>query len=605
MNYNKLFLVSLAIFAIFMLGAVSATDDVSVDNITVEESSFDSVEELNDVELNENEDDLLESANQDIVSDKKSMSMNVCIWDKEFEDTVDWELTPSDFDMNDYYVRVSLSPKVNGTLSLYMDGKHIDDKKITGKTHYFNLNVEEVGKHTAEVRYSGNDEYESNSASVQFEIVSCRINVHDMSYGDKFLSVDISNAVGDIVAVVNGKRYTAPLIRGESFIELGDDLSIGTHHVHIDYLGDKNHAPRSVDANIEVYPVIYAPFDLIGLNDDREVSLQLPSNAKGNLVVKVDGSQIANVVLVNGYACVSLANYGNFNVEYDVEAYYTGTDYHVDPVSSSFIIIPQIDVETELINNQQYTLTFTLPNTYSGDLEVTAPGYDTINSKVVNGKSSVNFYTKEEGYCYIRVNYADVSGYDYSDSVYVFVGPNPNMVATVESKIGQNPVFKVNVANDAGGAISVLINGKEYTSSYFTKSGSLVIPGLADGKYTATVIYSGDYKYPSVSKTITFTKTSKSSKTKISLKLSKVTVKKSAKKLVLKATLKINGKVAKGKKITFKFNKKTYKAKTNKKGVAKITIKKSVLKKLKVGKKVKYQASYGKTTVKKTVKVKK
>jgi hypothetical protein len=183
------------------------------------------------------------------------------------------------------------------------------------------------------------------------------------------------------------------------------------------------------------------------------------------------------------------------------------------------------------------------------------------------------------------------------------------MVATIDSKAGNDPVVKVNVANDAGGAISVIVNGNEYSSSYFTKNGSLTIPGLADGTYTAIVTYSGDYKYPTVSKTITFTKTSKNTPTKkadkISLKLSKVTVKKSAKKLVLKATLKINGKVVKGKKITYKFNKKTYKAKTNKNGVAKVTIKKSVLKKLKVGKKVKYQASYGKTTVKQTVKVKK
>jgi invasion protein IalB len=87
--------------------------------------------------------------------------------------------------------------------------------------------------------------------------------------------------------------------------------------------------------------------------------------------------------------------------------------------------------------------------------------------------------------------------------------------------------------------------------------------------------------------------------------LSKVTVKKSAKKLVIKASLKINGKLGKGKEITFKFNKNTYNAQTNKKGVAEVTIQKSVMKKLKVGKKVKYQASYGKTTVKKTVKVKK
>ena len=57
------------------------------------------------------------------------------------------------------------------------------------------------------------------------------------------------------------------------------------------------------------------------------------------------------------------------------------------------------------------------------------------------------------------------------------------------------------------------------------------------------------------------------------------------------------------KKITFKFKGKTYKARTDKKGVAKVTIKKSVLKKLKVGKKVTYQATYLKDTVKKSVKV--
>ena len=91
----------------------------------------------------------------------------------------------------------------------------------------------------------------------------------------------------------------------------------------------------------------------------------------------------------------------------------------------------------------------------------------------------------------------------------------------------------------------------------------------------------------------------------LKLTLKKVKVKKSAKKLVLTAKLTKGKSLIKGKKITFKFNGKTYKAKTNKKGIAKVTIKKSVLKKLKVGKKVKYQAKYSKLTVKKTAKVKK
>ena len=618
MKYNKIFLVSLAILAIFMLGAVSATDDISVDNSTVEENTLNSIEEVSDeVELGENEEnDLLESTySEDVASEKESLSMDVKIWwDSEIGGVID-EFPPGY--SSDKYVKVSLPKKVNGTLSLYMDGKFISDKNITAKTHYFNVTVDDIGKHIAEVKYSGDDQYSASSASTTFEVVSCYIDcTMDIVYSasNEYLGVYVSgptnnpNPNGDIVVIINGKRYVAPIIRGNAFIKL-ESLDLGHHNVHIDYLGDNKHAPRSLDTIVNVYPEISMNND-IAFNENNEVYLELPADAKGHLVVKVEGNVVGDVPLVNGYASVSLNDFRKFNQELEIEMEYTSDDYDVDSVDIYFRVNPQIDLERDMIINQKYTLAFTLPNTYSGDLELEVPGYDeNLKAKVIKGKASIDFLAKEIGDNLIFLTYNDDSGADYSEIYSIFVGPNPNMVATIDSKAGNDPVVKVNVANDAGGAISVIVNGNEYSSSYFTKNGSLTILGLADGTYTAIVTYSGDYKYPTVSKTITFTKTSKNTPTKkadkISLKLAKVTVKKSAKKLVIKATLKINGKVVKGKKITFKFNKKTYKAKTNKKGVAKITIKKSVLKKLKVGKKVKYQASYGKTTVKKTVKVKK
>ena len=92
---------------------------------------------------------------------------------------------------------------------------------------------------------------------------------------------------------------------------------------------------------------------------------------------------------------------------------------------------------------------------------------------------------------------------------------------------------------------------------------------------------------------------------KIALKMDKVSAIKQGKDLKLSVTLKIGGKAVKGKKVTFTFNGKKYTAKTDKKGVAKVTIKKAVTKKLKVGKKVKISAAFGGVTVNATAVVKK
>ena len=151
------------------------------------------------------------------------------------------------------------------------------------------------------------------------------------------------------------------------------------------------------------------------------------------------------------------------------------------------------------------------------------------------------------------------------------------------------------------GNVDVKIKNKNYVIKIVKGKGRKTIPSLPVGNYVAKAVL----KQTDLFKGSTVSTKFKVKADVIKLTLQKIKVKKSAKKLTIKSTLKINGKSANGKVVKFKFKGRTYKVKTNKKGVAKIIIKKSVLKKLKVGKRITYKVTFNKKTTKRTVKVKK
>ena len=150
------------------------------------------------------------------------------------------------------------------------------------------------------------------------------------------------------------------------------------------------------------------------------------------------------------------------------------------------------------------------------------------------------------------------------------------------------------VSGDGNGVVgaSVNFNINGITSTVKTDSSGIAKIKITQlpKKYTITTTYNGK----SVKNTVTV---------KQVLTAYKVTVKKTAKKFTIKAKLKINGKLVKGKIITFKFNGKTYKVKTNAKGIAQKTLNKNVINKLKKGKTYAVKVTYLKDTIKTTVKV--
>jgi hypothetical protein len=329
----------------------------------------------------------------------------------------------------------------------------------------------------------------------------------------------------------------------------------------------------------------------------KNANLTVKSDANGKTISVYENDKLLGSTTVkNGKA--------SFDLSLDPGKYILVTSYDDGDVIEGFEIMNTIDVPDYVKIG------------YNTELTIDATFYDAAGVELFyrnvtfefNGRTYTETIDNNEGILSLTL-------YDLSLGKHTLVLENPatleQILTTIEvvSRFSGNSnvnmfyadgsSFKVRVYDNYGNPVganqivTMKLNKKTYKVRTNSKGYAILnIPNtVKPGTYKLTATYAGQ----TIKNTV---------KVKQVLKLAKVNVKKSAKKLVIKATLK-GKKPIKGKKLTFKFNGKTYTSKTNNKGIAKITIKQSVLKKLEVGKKVKYQVTYLKDTVKQTVKVKK
>ena len=266
--------------------------------------------------------------------------------------------------------------------------------------------------------------------------------------------------------------------------------------------------------------------------------------------------------------------------------------------------------DSKLINNENVTVDYGSKSYFSVNV-VTADGHSVGAGAAVNftinGKTTTAI-TDADGIA--KVEITDVPGtYDvtttyngetYKNKVNVKLNTKTCKITgnkNIKVDYGGGKYFSVKIVSQdgkvvaSGVSVKFTINGK--TKTVKTNKNGIAKIKITDipKKYAMKTTFNGK----SVNNTVIV---------KQVLKAKKVTVKKTAKKFTLKATLKINGKLVKGKVITFKFNGKTYKVRTNAKGIAQKKLNKNVIKKLKKGKTYAVKVTYLKDTIKTTVQVK-
>lgn len=542
----------------------------------------------------------------------------------------------------------------NGSISEF-DYEYYDDcfRVTVGSVEY----DWQEKSYTITVIYEGEDystfsETETVEASFSYSVGDIFINVFDEVYKNDEDGVIAyvnapDDAAGNIIVKINGEQYYKKSIGSYDYgdfniylTDLTKELDYGTYDIEIVYDGE-DYESNNPKSKLEVTYSFYGFIDN-GRMDEGKIDLdygvkyyfevELPEDATGTLAVLFNGK--TTPVAYNESHAKYLIDTAALKIgDYTISAIYTQDNKYPDKtIRVNFTVIPKLSVPWEISANEQDSFTVSLPSDATGTLTLYEAVYDEVNDdysytkissvEVKNGKASIMMpkitrYTKYlfefNSTSYSRSILSSVSVYNNSPGFNVTVTPN-------ELNLGEKVQISFESPVDGLFAICVDDGENEYVN-LVNRHASKTLTGLSAGEHKINIKFIDDYdndKFYSNTFYVTVkdstkpapapapkpaTKPVQPAKKVVKLTLKKVKVKRSAKKLILTATLKINGKWAKNIKITFKFNGKKYNAKTNKKGVAKVTIKKNILKKLKKGKKVKYQASYGKTTKKLTVKV--
>ena len=446
------------------------------------------------------------------------------------------------------------------------------------------------GNYLLYVDFKGDNNYFKNSTSFNI-FVKCKLdgNVEVRKYQNNAnFTIEFSKPINATAKlIINTEDYFVDVRNGSAILNLFD-LKNGAYYV--DVLLDDSYVLDEVSSqfNIDVTgtQIISSELTLLYQKNNRySVTLKdIGGNAVANQWIKVEIAGNVYKILTDSNGQSSIT----FNLscgDYEVAISYSGNKNYFGSTANS-----TIHIKTTIIENDSLTKTYN--SKYAIKLLNTSDATFILNGVLYDVK------TDENGFAYINI-LEKVGEYKLT-IINNWNGENITKTINVVPRLGGNSDiskyylgsknYQVRVLNDDGDIASgvyvkITVGGKTYNVK--TNKSGIATLKLAQkpNKYTITASYNG-FKVSNkvVIKTTIITKNLSKKKAKTA----KFTVK----------LLNSNGKILKSKIATIKFKGKTYKVKTNSKGIAKLTINKNI----KVGK-YNIVTSYGKLTVKNWVKV--
>jgi len=615
MNKNKFFIATMILLVLFTLGTLSAAD--ATDNITLTDSSQDSIAESDETALSIDSSDLP-------VEEKDNESTAIELIEGE-----DYNVRIPEYIYSDdpsSIIRIKNMPlDAKGNISIFLNGTEVYNEKVSVGGNGIYLGNLAEGIYNVLINYTGDGKYAGFAKTgvtdrTFLHVNPLRTNLGGIGY--VFFRVSLDDGVtGYIEIKVNGKVvYNGKYDPKNPPYHYYNGL-YPTYEVRY-YNGNHNDKTIKEELSPEDKKVklVDIPSNLM-VNQSDDLIFITPDNSEGDLVLSGMINDTIKVCKGANYIPISSETVGSHILKLTYKNYTWTKNIKVRSKSDLNINYPKSmnygqDRQITLDDYHNATLVLYISEYIYDDCILPIAQFDLNQIKEISlnrtflenalnnplAEAIIKYHYKTYESNFILITGKIYSDYESFDNLYIYVYFDAKFTGfkNVAQNYLESKTMKITVCDIFGNLagkdkkVTLKIGSKTYSAKTDKNSvAKFKIPNtLTPGKYTMEA----SYKLIATKKlTVNHIVTLKS-----------VGVKKSAKKLTLQATLKkVNGKYLKNKAVTFKFNGKTYKAKTNSKGIAKVTVKSNVLKKLKVGKKVTYQATYLKDTVKKTTKVKK
>ena len=462
---------------------------------------------------------------------------------------------------NDHQIFV-FPRSANGIVEIWLDGVLLNKTKAQPIIYFNKLNLT-LGNHSWKVLFYNDTYYNDLNATANFSAVDVRIRIPQTINitHDDCISVESIYKGGTVKTYIDGMLINTSKVEDKYFVLcLEQYLKKDSHEVKVIYENGKVKREKTQSISI-VYD-----FDLLSENfiygEDNIIEIILPDTLNNKLLtVEINGTKYAfkrpayagnNFIEIN----ISKLQAGNYSmhISYPGDDRFEAKDEIINFTVNYNIISP------DYVEYKDTSFVYlNLPEDAHGNLVVYMDDKLFGNVTLKNGYAKIRVDTLLPGFHSMKVGY---SGDDYEVEEYeTLIHAAGRMTVSYSFTAGQNKYVVYDMPESSGGYVVFTINGKEHKVNVKNGKAMYSLKNLKAGDYEICIDYyrngeliSGDYADIEVKKSkikiISYKMSSKSIKVKI--KLNKP----------MKTT------------VYAKFMGKTYKIKTNSKGIG--TFKKSL-----------------------------